>query len=369
MTYRYFMPRGPNGKSACEGCVHLAPAGDECISCTSLVSTYNKDKNKASPNLRIWWLTRIKHEKYPETEAMRRGKETHKEYMKKLHVGTVSKALKDLQEVGKTVRWSSKICSRYMGIRGEPDFVESTRLSDTRLRHVIVELKSFWPRHRKIFIQGASYGLILSYRQMLTDGLPFYDLLKIENLRVDIDFEFRFYTSGEPIKFQLTRDWKFITQGEDGFRPDGTPYGAEFIYGIKAIRQKFSGLRSVKFISDIPACGYCPPLHDLRSSLRDGAMLPEQLCAFWKFCSSDLLATFGQKQTKLGQFGIKALPKTYTEAEVTTLKENYAEMTDEELSQILGRSKESIAAKRRNLKLLKRETDSMRPEVIIAERD
>lgn len=287
MERKYYQPV-VDEKSPCVYC----PNRRECIACSYLAPSYNQNRKKSALNLRKWWASHVKRMKQPETDAMRRGSEIH-ERLNREHGVTrnLDEVFEALSRPGGSIKWSARLCSRLDGIRGQPDWVESTRVALDRITHQIVEWKSHPPQHRKPFSQAVGYALILSYPRMIADGIYFYDHISTkQSFSVDIDFEFRFYDFGTPWSHKFVRDWKFIQQGEDGSWPDGTPYGAEFVFGVKRSIKKFSGLGRVRNISEIPRCGYCPPLDSPKSTLNGGTEQPDDLCFVWNLCRSDLLA-------------------------------------------------------------------------------
>lgn len=297
-TYRFYQPEA-DAASPCSMCVNQR----ECIAASYLIPSYNKNYHKAALDLRKWWASHVKHLKQPETEPMRQGKERHAQLTEEHNVTkNLTEVFEALEKVGQTIRWSARVCSRSNGIRGQPDMIESTRVSADRIHHKIVEWKSHPSRHRKYFPQAVVYSLILSDPRMIANGLYFYDHVPTDqNINVDIDFDFYFYGNNQTRSYQFVRSWKFVGKGEDGHWPDGTEYGAEFVFGVKRQIKKFSGLSRVKNISDIPRCGYCPCVDSSWSAINGGDKRPEDLCFMWPLCRTDLLSN-NSKQHKLGRW-------------------------------------------------------------------
>lgn len=295
---RFYQPE-VNGASPCATCPNLG----ECIAASYLIPSYNRDYHKAALDLRRWWAIHVRHMKQPETEWMRQGKEAHARLTDEHGVTEdLGRVFEALGKVGGTVRWSARVCSRSNGIRGQPDMVESTRVSADRIHHRIVEWKPHPARHRKYFPQAVAYSIIMSDPRMIANGQYFYDKIPAEqNVNVDIDFEFYFYETKRSREYKFVRDWKFISTGEDGHWPDGTPYGAEFVFGVKRLIKKFSGLTRVKHVSDIPRCGFCYPMDSPESVINGGKKRPEDLCFVWPLCRNDLLNR-NSKQHKLGRW-------------------------------------------------------------------
>jgi len=297
---RQFYQPEIDGESPCAMC----PIGRECVACARITPTYNKDYNKAALELRKWWAERVKRMKQPENKFMRAGKEAH-ERLDVEHgvVHDLDKVFEALRNVGGTIRWSARLCSRLDGIRGQPDMVESTRVAPDKIYHKIIEWKSHPSRHRKYFPQAVAYALIMSYPRVIADGLYFYDHISpTQSFSVDIDFEFRYYETGYTRSYQFVRDNKFIATGEDGFWPDGRPYGAEYVFGVKRLIKKFSGLTRVKQIRDISRCGFCEPLDNPKSVINGGDARGEDLCHVWPLCRDDLLLSKRTTQGKLGRW-------------------------------------------------------------------
>jgi hypothetical protein len=236
---------------------------------------------------------------------MRRGKEAHERAQREAGVThDLDEVFDALSRVGGRVVWTSRLCTRYLGIRGEPDIIETSRPAPDRIYLRVTELKSHPNRRRSYWNQAVAYALMLSYRQLITDGRVFYDELPVDrSFSVDVDFKFRYYDDPRyvPKTFPLIRDWKFVGKGEGGFHPDGTPIGAEYVWGLKRTRRKFSGLLNVRRIEDIAQCPRCPPIDSRQSTLNGGKVQPSELCWGWPYCRDDLLAP-QTKQIKLGRW-------------------------------------------------------------------
>jgi len=303
---RYYQPE-VDGESPCVWC----PNARECVSFSALVPSYNKDYHKSAPDLRKWWAGRVKRMHPPENEAMREGKRIHEELAKERGVVVcerpedLSEVFKALGEVGKTVRWTARLCSRAESVRGQPDCIVSTRVAPDRIYHRVIEDKSFWHPHKKYFSQAASEALVLSDPKMIANGLYFKDHIPADGpVNIDVDFELHFYATGKTKSYQFVRDGKFIKTGEGGIEP-----GAEYIFGIKRLIKKFSGLTRVKDIADIPRCGYCPCVDSNESAVNGGLRNPADMCHVWPLCKDDLLAPKAPKQRKLGRW-VRKSPAT-----------------------------------------------------------
>lgn len=286
----YFQPE-VDGTSPCARC----PNSLECVSCSAIVPSYNRNYRKSAPDLRKWWAARVKHMKQPETEAMRRGREIHEVLASERHVTEdLNEVFAALGEVGRTVLWTARLCSCADGIRGQPDWVESTRTAPDRIYHKVVEAKSHPDPHRKYFPQGCAYALVLSNPRMIANGLYFYDYIPgKQTINIDVDFDLFYYSSGKAKSYHFVRDWKFMQ-------------GAGYVFGVKRLIKKFSGLTRVKEISSIPRCGFCLPIDSKKSSVYGGPKRAEDLCHVWPLCRADLLVNVSSKQYKLGRWVRKA---------------------------------------------------------------
>lgn len=271
---RFFMPE-VDGVSPCAYCVHAR----NCIPASALVPSYWRSKRDARPDLRKWWLVHRKRVRPKETEQMRRGLERHRELTSDV-TENLEEVFEELGRVGGSIKWTARVCSPAEGIRGMPDWIESRRVDEDRVYHHVVELKAAPTAHRKYFVQACAYGMILGYRFMLANSLHFYERLAVDRgLRVDVDFEVRYYDRGNSVRYSLVRNWRYV---------HGSPEGAEFVFGVRKIRKRFLGLERVRDISEIPRCGYCPPWDRPESALNGGPVNPAELCEFWEWCRDDL---------------------------------------------------------------------------------
>jgi len=275
----------------------MCASARECIACSRIVPSYNDDYRKSALDLRKWWAERVKRLRAPENEWMRRGKEIHEQLCREQGVTEdLREVFNALGVVGRTVLWSARLCSRADGIRGQPDWVESTRVAPDRIYHLVVEAKSHPHPHKKYFPQAVSYSLMMSNPRVIANGLYFYDHIPTDrNFNVDVDVELYFYHTGRRKHYDFVRDWSFITSDGNGRQ------GAEYVFGVKRLIKKFSGITRIKDIRDIPPCGYCLPLASRQSAVNGGPENPEKLCHVWPLCREDLLAETTE-QKRLGRW-------------------------------------------------------------------
>jgi len=299
MGHRHYQPE-IDGESPCVRCPHDTPAGCECIAAGALCTVRGR---KSGPELRKWWLTHVRGVRVPETDIMIAGREAHERIQREAGVTRdLGEVFDAMSRVGESATWTARLCSRYLGIRGEPDVIRTQRLTPDKIRHLVTEIKGSPNARRSYFFQVIAYALMLSYRQLTTNGIQFYDELPLDrSFSVDVDFQFRYYRQPDykqPAQ-PLIRDWKFV--GNRGF-----------IWGLKRTRRKFSGLLNVKQVSEIERCAYCPSMDSKASTLNGGKTQPSELCYFWSHCRDDLLAP-RSKQLKLGRWvrrPPRRLPKT-----------------------------------------------------------